>query len=106
MVDIQKTSKTTSDKNRSEIIEQIRKQWKEMLQYIKETYQVSDLSYDTWLKPLNKVIVDDKMVIIETEPPAVHYMKSRFSKCFQETFRVFTGEEYEVEFRGRIEKSE
>ena len=46
------------------MLELIKSKWAEILEQIKTDYNVSDISYRTWLKPLEIYSVEDNVITI------------------------------------------
>ena len=81
------------------MLEILQSKWKEILNYIKQEYDISDVSFDTWLMPLKLYDVKDNTVIIMVEEKlAVNYVNRRFNKFFKVTITEFIGDEYEIKF--------
>lgn len=81
------------------MLEALQTKWNEILDYIKTEYDISDVSFDTWLLPLKLHAVSDGVVtIIVEESPAVVYVTKRFYKYFKVTIAEFMGEEYDIRF--------
>ena len=77
--------------------------WEEILQTVKSEYEVTDVPFNTWLKPLKVYEVDGKLitVVVPSEQAAigVNYISKRYKIPLQVTICVLTGmEECEVRF--------
>ena len=77
--------------------------WEEILQTVKSEYEVTDVPFNTWLKPLKVYEVDGKLitVVVPSEQAAigVNYISKRYKIPLQVTICVMTGmEECEVRF--------
>ncbi len=77
--------------------------WEEILQTVKSEYEVTDVPFNTWLKPLKVYEVDGKLitVVVPSEQAAigVNYISKRYKLPLQVTICVLTGmEECEVRF--------
>ena len=77
--------------------------WEEILQTVKSEYEVNDVPFNTWLKPLKVYEVDGKLitVVVPSEQAAigVNYISKRYKIPLQVTICVLTGmEECEVRF--------
>ena len=77
--------------------------WEEILQTVKSEYEVTDVPFNTWLKPLKVYEVDGKLitVVVPSEQAAigVNYISKRYKIPLQVTICVLTGmEECEVQF--------
>src|SRR5574344_833956 len=81
------------------MLEILQSKWFEILDYIKHEYDISDVSFDTWLLPLKVHSVKDGVItIIVEESLGVQYINKRFYKYFKVTIAEFLGEEYEIKF--------
>ena len=81
------------------MLEALQTKWNDILDYIKTEYDISDVSFDTWLLPLKLHSASDGVVtIIVEESPAVGYVTKRFYKFFKVTIAEFMGEEYDIRF--------
>lgn len=81
------------------MLEILQSKWNEILDYIKYEYDIADVSFDTWLKPLKVHSVKDKVItIVVEESLGVNYINKRFYKYFKVTIAEFLGEEYEIVF--------
>ncbi len=81
------------------MLEILQSKWNEILDYIKQEYDISDVSFDTWLLPLKVHSVQDGVItIIVEESLGVGYINKRFYKYFKVTIAEFLGEEYEIQF--------
>ena len=77
--------------------------WEEILNTVKSEYEVTDVPFNTWLKPLKVYEVDGNLitVIVPSEQAGigVNYISKRYKRPLQVTICVLTGmEECEVRF--------
>ena len=81
------------------MLEILKSKWNDILDNIKQEYDISDVSFETWLKPLTLYSVNNNTVtIVVEESIGVSYINKRFYKLFKVTITEFLGEEYEIEF--------
>ena len=81
------------------MLEILQSKWNEILDYIKQEYDISDVSFDTWLLPLRVHSVQDGVItIVVEESLGVGYINKRFYKYFKVTIAEFLGEEYDIQF--------
>ena len=82
------------------MLELLKSKWDEILDTIKQEYDISDVSFDTWLKPLKLNSVKDGVIsiIVQEESAGVQYINKRFNKFFKVTIAELLGEEYEISF--------
>ena len=45
-------------------MEELVKKWEEILEYLKNEYAISDVSYNSWLKPLELFQIEDNKLFI------------------------------------------
>ena len=82
-------------------MELIQSKWDEILEYIKNEYNLSDISFNTWIKPLKFHSVENNKVIIIIPFDQSHsknYISSKYSLPIKVSITEVTGMEYEVEF--------
>ena len=77
--------------------------WEEILQTVKSEYEVTDVPFNTWLKPLKVYEVDGSLITVavpsEQAAIGVNYISKRYKIPLQVTICVLTGmEECEVRF--------
>ena len=88
--------------------------WEEILQTVKSEYEVTDVPFNTWLKPLKVYEVDGSLITVavpsEQAAIGVNYISKRYKIPLQVTICVLTGmEECEVRFvlkKDLLEKEE
>ena len=88
--------------------------WEEILQTLKSEYEVNDVPFNTWLKPLEVYEVDGSLITVavpsEQAAIGVNYISKRYKIPLQVTICVLTGmEECEVRFvlkKDLLEKEE
>lgn len=81
------------------MLDLLKSKWDEILDTIKQEYDIADISFDTWLKPLQLNSVEDGVIsIIVEESAGVQYINKRFNKFFKVTIAELLGEEYEIVF--------
>lgn len=82
-------------------MELIQSKWDEILEYIKNEYNLSDISFNTWIKPLRFHSVENNKVIIIIPFDQSHsknYISSKYSLPIKVSITEVTGMEYDVEF--------
>ena len=75
--------------------------WDEILKIVKEEHDVSDVSFNTWLKPLKIHKVEEHVVtiIVPTEQVGLNYVSKKFKLIFQVTISEVAGiDDCEVRF--------
>ena len=80
-------------------MEELVKKWDEILDYLKNEYKVTDVSYDSWLKPLELFqIEDNKLYIIyngDQNSMTLGYVTRKFTTPLRITIAELTGIQYD-----------
>ena len=80
---------------------EIQKKWEEIKLTIKKEYDLSDISFKTWIAPLKFYEVKDhtvKIVIPSDQAQSVSYISSKYKSYFQVSVSEMFNEEYEISF--------
>ena len=77
--------------------------WSDIKEYIKEEYEISNVSYDTWIAPLRLSSVDGDTVFIELPEDEVggnfiSYIDKKYNLYFKVAIEEKTGFHCEVRF--------
>lgn len=73
--------------------------WDEILETMKKEYDISDVSFDTWLKPLTVHSVKDNVVtIVATDKMHMDYIERKYSKQLLVSIGEVTGISYNFHF--------
>lgn len=73
--------------------------WNEILEAMKKEYDISDVSFNTWLKPLKVYdIKDNILTILATDEIHASYIEKKYSKQFMVTIGEIAGVSYELHF--------
>ena len=77
--------------------------WEEILYVIKASYNISDLSFKTWLKDLKvHSVTDDTVRILVTNASlgemGVDFISKKYTEYFQDTLSEFFSKSYQVKF--------
>ena len=75
--------------------------WPTIKETIQKEYNITDIAYNTWVKPLELYSVEDKLVLIKISfdnEQALDYTSSRFKDYFKNTISDMMAEEYEIRF--------
>lgn len=79
----------------------IKENWQLIKETMKKEYNISDISYQTWVAPLEfyNVTNDVVNIIIPTDlAPALNYISSKYKSFFQVTITEMFDHNYEVKF--------
>ena len=84
----------------SEILDQFKEKWPDILFYLKNEYGISDVSFKTWILPLEIAAVEDNTVvlIVPEESIGLNYIKKKYYLPIKVSISEVTGQDYEVEF--------
>ena len=81
-------------------MEHILEKWDEILQTVKTEHEISDISFDTWLKPLSVYNVDGNKlyILVPSEQMALNYLTKKYTLPIKVAIAELIGIEYEIEF--------
>lgn len=82
-------------------MEDIKENWDIIKETMKREYNISDISYQTWIAPLEYYnMVDDEVIIIIPNDlaPALNYISSKYKSFFQVTISEIFNHNYNVKF--------
>ena len=83
-------------------MDELIKKWDEILLTVKEEHELTDVSFNTWVKPLKVSSVDNNVLYIlvpqELEQTALNYIKRKFTLPIKVAVAEITGNDYEIEF--------
>ena len=73
--------------------------WPEILNYFKNEYDISDVSFNSWIKPLQVYSVDNGIVSLLFENSSmIDYINKKYHLPLMVSIQEITGEELDVEF--------
>lgn len=78
----------------------LKEKWEEILYIVKVEHELSDISFKTWLKPLQIHSVSDHKVIIlvPSEQMGIDYITKKYMFPIKVAIAEITGKEYDIEF--------
>ena len=81
-------------------MELIEQKWDEILLKVKEEHELTDVSFNTWLKPLEVYSIQNERVyiLVSSEQMGLSYIKKKYYLPLKVAVAEVTGIEYEVEF--------
>ena len=83
---------------------ELQDKWNEILQGVKEDFEINDVSFNTWLLPLKIYSVDGQTVTIvasdETDEMAINYISKKYEKPLATKIAEVTGKAREKAYRG------
>ena len=81
------------------MLEQLKKQWENILLQLKEEHEIMDVSYKTWLLPLEIYDVEGNVVkIMAPDANFITYIRKKYGLILQVTVEEVTGFSCTVEF--------
>ena len=86
------------------MLEKLQENWDDILLYLKEEHDIMDVSYRTWLLPLQIYDMDgDKAVIIVPDSAMIGYIRKKYGLFLKVAIEEKTGNECEVDFISKEE---
>ena len=83
-------------------MDMIKSRWKEILQTVKEEHELTDISFRTWLAPLEVYHVDQAShmvtILVPSQEMGVSYIKKKYMYPLKVAIAEAVGVEYDVEF--------
>lgn len=77
----------------------IQEKWQEIIEVLKELFDVQEVSFNTWIKPLKVSQVVDDVVCIEVENDKyLKHMEKKYSDELEKSIEAVLGEKYIVRF--------
>lgn len=88
-------------------MELILEKWEEILKTVKEEYDIADVAFNSWLKPLQvyNIAGSTLYILVTSEQILISYIKKRFTIPLKVVIAEITGTEYDIEFIGQDQKS-
>ncbi|MCU6761595.1 Chromosomal replication initiator protein DnaA [uncultured Roseburia sp.] len=80
-------------------MELVEQKWKDILQTVKDEYELTDISFNTWIKPLEIYAIQDKKIyiLVPTEQMGLSYITKKYYLPIKVAIAEITGTEYEIE---------
>ncbi len=82
-------------------MDSIKEKWDEIKETIRKEYELTDVSYDTWIKPLRFYEVKDNVVIImipSDQAHALNYISSKYKNFFKVIISEMMDHTYDISF--------
>lgn len=82
-------------------MDSIKEKWDEIKETIRKEYELTDVSYDTWIKPLSFYDVKDNVVIImipSDQSHALNYISSKYKNFFKVIVSEMMNHTYDISF--------
>ncbi len=91
----------------------LEEKWPDILEYMKNNYNVSDVSYRTWLLPLKIYDLEDNIVTLIVDDTVVHpqsliFIRNKYGFFIKTAIEEIIFENFEVEFvlKSQVQKQE
>ena len=79
----------------------IKENWSAILGHIKTEYELTDISFNTWLKPLSVFQVDEEEAVVRITVPSdqmgITYIKKKYLLPLQVAVSEMAGKDYRIE---------
>lgn len=87
-------------------MEELKQKWDIILNTLKEEYDIQDISFKTWIKPLKLYAVDDYKItlLISEETMGITYIEKKYLIPLTVTISEIMGHEYEIELISEKDK--
>lgn len=82
-------------------MDSIKEKWDEIKETIRKEYELTDVSYDTWIKPLSFYDVKENVVIImipSDQAHALNYISSKYKNFFKVIISEMMDHTYDISF--------
>ena len=78
------------------LMEKIINKWDEILNTVKKEHEISDISFDTWMRPLEVYAVEDNIlyILVPSEQMALSYIQRKYYLPLKVAICEITGKEY------------
>ena len=77
----------------------VEEKWEEIIEHLKVEHDLSNVSFNTWIRPLKVYdIIDDTVIILVNSNSSVEYNKKKYLLPLKVCIADITGEEYEIRF--------
>ena len=84
----------------SDAVNEIKEKWPDILAYLKNEYDISDISFNTWILPLEITAVEDHTIIlmVPEESIGLSYIKKKYYLPIKVSASEILGGDYDIEF--------
>ncbi len=81
-------------------MEQVIEKWEEILNTVKEEHEISEVSFNAWLKPLSVFAVENQKlyILVPDEQIGLSYITKKYLLPIRVAVAEITGIDYEIEF--------
>ena len=81
-------------------MDKIIEKWDEILNTVKQEYEISDVSFDTWIRPLEIFAIEGNTlyILVPSEQMALSYISKKYLAPLRVAIVEITEIEYEIKF--------
>ncbi len=81
-------------------MQEILQKWSQILQTVKEEHELTDVSFDTWLKPLQVYNIDGSKlyILVPSEQMGLNYITKKYTLPIKVAVAELTGRDFEIVF--------
>jgi len=81
-------------------MEKVIEKWNDILNTVKMEHEISDISFETWMRPLDVYAVEGSVLYILApfEPMALNYIQKKYYLPLKVAIGEMLGEEYDIKF--------
>jgi chromosomal replication initiator protein len=81
-------------------VETVIEKWEEIINTVKKEHELSEVSFDTWIRPLEIYAVDGNKlyILVPSEQMGLSYISKKYYLPLKVAIAEITGTEYEIEF--------
>ena len=74
--------------------------WEEIINYVKKEHEISDISFDTWMRPLEVYQIENDVlyILVPSEQMALSYIEKKYYLPLKVAIAEVIGKEYEIKF--------
>ena len=82
------------------LMEKVIEKWNDILNTVKMEHEISDISFETWMRPLDVYAVEGSVLYILApfEPMALNYIQKKYYLPLKVAIGEMLGEEYDIKF--------
>ena len=81
-------------------MDKVIEKWEDILNTVKKEHDISDVSFDTWMRPLKVYAVEGNIlyILVPSEQMALSYIQKKYYLPLKVAIAEMTGTEYEINF--------
>jgi chromosomal replication initiator protein len=81
-------------------VEKVFEKWDEIINTVKKEHELSEVSFDTWIRPLEVYAVDGNKlyILVPSEQMGLSYISKKYYLPLKVAIAEITGTEYDIEF--------